>query len=138
MGTRLFISNLSQRTVESDLRGAFAAQGLELGDVDLVKDPETGRPRGFAFADLTGGGTAEQAVERLARYDLQGRSINIRVAMALPSAHRRTALSPSTLEAPPAEAAAPNESTPPHAAGTTAREPSVAPRPPSPAAAAIR
>ena len=78
MGARLFIGNLSVDTIEADLRAAFASRGLDPVDVRMVKDPETRKPRGFAFAELTTQTLLLQAIERMDRYELKGRAISVR------------------------------------------------------------
>jgi len=80
MGVRLFIGNLSQRTNEEDLRVGFAARDFAISQVTMVKDPDTGRPRGFAFVDLTTESALAQAIVSMDRYEIHGRAISVRQA----------------------------------------------------------
>jgi RNA recognition motif-containing protein len=77
MGKRLYVGNLSYSTTETDLRDAFTATGHEVAEVKLVLDRDTGRPRGFAFVEMTTDAGALNAIENLNGKDLQGRSIAV-------------------------------------------------------------
>ena len=77
MGKRLYIGNLSYSVNESDLRDAFSAEGYEVAEVKVVMDRDTGRPRGFAFVELTTDEGAQKAIENLNGRDLQGRTITV-------------------------------------------------------------
>ena len=77
MGKRLYIGNLSYSVNESDLRDAFSAVGYEVAEVKVVMDRDTGRPRGFAFVELTTDEGAQKAIENLNGRDLQGRTITV-------------------------------------------------------------
>ena len=48
--TNIYVGNLSFDATEEDVRQAFAEYG-EVASVNIIKDRETGRPRGFAFVD---------------------------------------------------------------------------------------
>jgi RNA recognition motif-containing protein len=77
MGKRLYVGNLSYSTTEADLRDAFVATGHEVAEVKLVLDRDTGRPRGFAFVEMSTDAGAANAIETLNGKDLQGRSIAV-------------------------------------------------------------
>jgi RNA recognition motif-containing protein len=48
METKLYVGNMSYDTTEEDLRKMFSEAGT-VGSVDVIKDRDTGRPKGFAF-----------------------------------------------------------------------------------------
>ena len=77
MGKRLYVGNLSYSTTEADLRDAFAATGNEVTEVKVVLDRDTGRPRGFAFVEMSTDAGAAAAIETLNGKDLQGRAIAV-------------------------------------------------------------
>jgi cold-inducible RNA-binding protein len=77
MGKRLYVGNLSYSTTEADLRDAFVASGHEVAEVKLVLDRDTGRPRGFAFVEMSTDEGAQAAIESLNGKDLQGRTIAV-------------------------------------------------------------
>jgi RNA recognition motif-containing protein len=78
---RLFIGNLPYSTTEADLRNLFAAVGQPT-QVLLPVDRETGRPRGFAFADFPDRETAEEVIRQFNGQPLQGRAIAVSEARA--------------------------------------------------------
>ena len=47
----IYVGNLSFHTSEADLRGEFARYG-QVGQVTIVRDRETGQPRGFGFVEM--------------------------------------------------------------------------------------
>jgi cold-inducible RNA-binding protein len=77
MGKRLYVGNLSFATTETDLREAFAATGHEVAEAKIVLDRDTGRPRGFAFVEMTTDEGAQHAIAELNGKDLQGRTIAV-------------------------------------------------------------
>jgi RNA recognition motif-containing protein len=76
MGRRLYVGNLSYGVTEAELRETFAEAG-EVVDVKVVLDRDTGRPRGFAFVELSNDGEAARAIENLNGRELQGRAMNV-------------------------------------------------------------
>jgi CheY-like chemotaxis protein len=88
METRLFVGNLTAATVEADLRAAFAAAGFEIAEVEMAKDPESGRPRGFAFVRLASAEAVPGAIERMDRSAVDGRAISVRVIKDQPFTYR--------------------------------------------------
>lgn len=77
MGKRLYVGNLSYSTSEVDLRDAFTQAGHEVTDVKLVLDRDTGRPRGFAFVEMSTDESAQNAMATMNGRDLQGRTITV-------------------------------------------------------------
>ncbi len=47
----IYVGNLSFKTTEDELRKEFEGFG-EVGSLNIVKDPYTGRSRGFAFVEM--------------------------------------------------------------------------------------
>lgn len=85
MAKNLYVGNLSYSTTESGLRSAFEAYG-EVTSVNIITDRETGRPRGFAFVEMSSDEEATSAVSALNGAMLDGRQI--RVAEARPRESR--------------------------------------------------
>lgn len=75
----LFVGNLSFQTTESQLQDLFKPFG-QLGRVNLVKDRETGRARGFAFVEMPNDEEAAKAVAGLDGKSLDGRNIKVNEA----------------------------------------------------------
>lgn len=75
----IYVGNLSFDTTEDELRQAFSAFGA-VASVSIVKDRETGRPRGFAFVEMPDSAQASQAISGLNLRELGGRSITVNEA----------------------------------------------------------
>ena len=80
MGTRLYVGNLSFSTTEDSLRKALSEGGRTVKDLHLPSDRETGRPRGFAFAEMGSDAEAKAAIEALDGKDLDGRKLRVNEA----------------------------------------------------------
>ena len=80
MGNRLYIGNLSFDTSEEDLRAALTEGGRTVKDIQIITDRETGRPRGFAFAEMGNDADALAAIESLDGKDLGGRNLTVNEA----------------------------------------------------------
>jgi cold-inducible RNA-binding protein len=79
MNSKLFVGNLSFNTTESDLSAAFAAFGT-VTETNLMKDRETGRPRGFGFITMSSDEEAQKAIEGLNGKDMDGRALTVNIA----------------------------------------------------------
>jgi RNA recognition motif-containing protein len=79
MGRRLYVGNLSYNTTELDLRDTFGQIGT-VADAKVVMDRETGRPRGFAFVEMSSDEEAQAAIAQLNGRELDGRTINVNEA----------------------------------------------------------
>jgi cold-inducible RNA-binding protein len=80
MGTRLYVGNLSWDTNEETLRSTFAADGRTVTDTHIVSDRDTGRPRGFAFVEMSSDQEAQDAISALDGAELDGRNIRVNEA----------------------------------------------------------
>jgi RNA recognition motif-containing protein len=79
MGRRLYVGNLSYNTTEITLRDAFGQFGT-VSDAKIVMDRDTGRPRGFAFVEMSSDQEAQDAIAQLNGRELDGRAINVNEA----------------------------------------------------------
>lgn len=77
--TNIFVGNLSYNTNEASLEQAFSAYGA-VERVSIVRDRDTGQPRGFAFVEMTNANEAANAISALNGRDLDGRAINVNEA----------------------------------------------------------
>jgi len=80
MGTRLYIGNLSFDTTEDSLRAALSEDGRNVQEVTIMADRETGRPRGFGFAEMANEADAQAAIQALDGRDLDGRALKVNEA----------------------------------------------------------
>ena len=79
MGRRLYVGNLSYNTTELELREVFGQYGT-VADAKVVTERETGRPRGFAFVEMSTEQEAKTAIEELSGRELGGRALNVNEA----------------------------------------------------------
>ncbi len=77
--TSIYVGNLAHSATEEDLRQAFAQFGA-VATVNIIKDRETGRSRGFAFVEMTDGGEAATAIKELNLREIAGRSVTVNEA----------------------------------------------------------
>ncbi len=84
---KIFVGNLSTNATEEDLLQAFAQHG-KVSDVSVVKDRETGRPRGFAFVEMPNANEAATAIKELNLMEISGRSITVNEARPRPDRPR--------------------------------------------------
>jgi RNA recognition motif-containing protein len=74
--TSIYVGNLPQNATEDELRQVFGQYGT-VSAVNIVKDRETGRPRGFAFVEMPDGNEAANAIKQLNLSEIGGRSITV-------------------------------------------------------------
>src|SRR5260370_28732119 len=77
--TNIFVGNLSYQTTEQELEAAFGAYG-PVERASVVRDRDTGQPRGFAFVEMTNKADAMKAIEGLDGQELGGRAIKVNEA----------------------------------------------------------
>jgi len=77
MGKRLYVGNLPFSATEDEIRTLFEGEGRKVENVSVIADRETGRPRGFAFVEMTSQSDADSAVKTLNGYQLGGRTITV-------------------------------------------------------------
>jgi RNA recognition motif-containing protein len=77
--TNIFVGNLSYQTTESELEAAFAAYGT-VERVSLVRDRDSGQPRGFAFVEMTNANEAASAINEMNGREMNGRALNVNQA----------------------------------------------------------
>ncbi|HEV3436952.1 MAG TPA: RNA-binding protein, partial [Gemmata sp.] len=73
----LYVGNMAFTTTEATLREVFSQYGT-VTKVQLIMDRETGRPRGFAFVEMSDGG--DQAIAALNGAQLDGRALTVNEA----------------------------------------------------------
>ena len=76
MGNRLYVGNLPYSVTELDLRDLFSPMGT-VTEAKIVTDRETGRPRGFAFVEMSSPEEALKAIEQVNGRELDGRALNV-------------------------------------------------------------
>jgi cold-inducible RNA-binding protein len=80
MPTKLFIGNLSFKVADAELNELFASLSVPVASVTVMRDVETGRSRGFAFAELAPEANLEAAVKALNGKIMDGRALTVNEA----------------------------------------------------------
>ncbi|WP_346290558.1 RNA-binding protein [Sphaerothrix gracilis] len=75
----VYVGNLSYDVTREDLERVFAEYG-NVNRVSLPTDRETGRPRGFAFVDMSAEAEEEKAIETLDGAEWMGREMKVNKA----------------------------------------------------------
>lgn len=84
----IYVGNLPYSTTDDDLRGLFAAHG-EVASARVVIDRMTGRSKGFGFVEMADRAQAQQAIDALNGYDIEGRKLRINESQPKPREERR-------------------------------------------------
>ncbi len=79
MDAKMYVGNLSYDATQEDLQSLFEAHGA-VTDVFIVKDRESGRPRGFAFVTMDTKESMQAAIEALNGQEFMGRELAINEA----------------------------------------------------------
>ena len=74
MNNKLFVGNLAYQTSDAELQELFAEHGA-VNSVQVAKDRETGRSRGFAFVEMESKEDAEAAIQHFNGETIDGRKI---------------------------------------------------------------
>jgi RNA recognition motif-containing protein len=89
MESKLYVGNLSYDTTEDSLRSLFTQAGTVVA-VDMIKDRDTGRMKGFAFVTMNNDEEAQNAIKMFNEKSLDNRAIKVNVARPREDAPRRS------------------------------------------------
>jgi cold-inducible RNA-binding protein len=84
MSTKLYVGNLPYETTETDLQTLFEESG-QVASVNVMRDRETGRPRGFGFVEMSSSDEANAAISRLDQHSYGGRNLTVNLAKPMAS-----------------------------------------------------
>lgn len=77
---KIYIGNLNHETTEPQLRESFEAFG-EVSSLDIILNKASGKPRGFAFAEMPSDEHAQKAITNLDGKDLAGNLLKVSEAI---------------------------------------------------------
>lgn len=75
----IYVGNMSFQTDEESLRSTFSQFGA-VDNVNIVRDRDSGQPRGFAFVEMPNDSEAEAAMTQLNGSTLDGRQLTVNEA----------------------------------------------------------
>ncbi len=84
MGKRLYVGNLPYSITEDSLCAALEEGGATVKEIHLVVDRETGRPKGFAFAEMSSDAEAQSVIQLMDGKELEGRNLTVNEARPRP------------------------------------------------------
>ena len=79
MNRKLYVGNIPYETTEGDLQALFEQAGA-VESVQVMRDRETGRARGFAFVEMATEADAQNAVAQLHDREFGGRRLAVNEA----------------------------------------------------------
>jgi cold-inducible RNA-binding protein len=79
MNSKLYVGNLSFETNEAELQTLFAQAGT-VQAINIIRDRETGRARGFAFVEMTNEADAQTAIDQFNEQPFGGRNLTVNLA----------------------------------------------------------
>ena len=77
--SKIYVGNCSFDITEQQLRDIFSAYG-EVNSVSVITDRDTGRPRGFAFIEMSNHAQAQAAIKGVNGTQHGGRTLNVNEA----------------------------------------------------------
>jgi cold-inducible RNA-binding protein len=83
MGRKLYVGNLPYEAGEGELHELFARAGT-VETVTVIRDMATGRPRGFAFVEMSTDAEAQRAIRELNDFQFGGRGLAVNEARPKP------------------------------------------------------
>lgn len=89
MENKLYVGNLSYDTNEDSLRALFAQAGTVVA-VDVIRDRDTGRAKGFAFVTMSTQEEAESAIKMFNEKNLDNRALRVNIARPREEGPRRS------------------------------------------------
>ena len=75
----IYVGNLDYKVTEQELREAFEAYG-QVDNVTILRDRDTGQPRGFAFVEMANDEEAQKAIDGTNGAQLGSRAISVNEA----------------------------------------------------------
>ena len=76
---KIFVGNIPDGSTDDTIRSQFSDFG-KIGDVAVVTERVTGKPRGFAFVTMPNDIEARAAIKAMNGRELDGRALNVNEA----------------------------------------------------------
>jgi RNA recognition motif-containing protein len=79
METKIYVGNFDYETTEDELHALFAQAGT-VKSVALIKDRDTGRPKGFGFVEMENQAETEKAIRMFHGKMMRERALKVNFA----------------------------------------------------------
>jgi len=80
---KVYIGNLAYEVAEGDIASALEEAGLTAKSISVIMDRQTGRSKGFGFAEFETKEAAEKAIESLNGKEIKGRAVKVNKAQKM-------------------------------------------------------
>lgn len=80
---KIYVGNLEYGVTEDMLKQLLEEKGISVSEVKLISDKATGRPKGFGFIEFATEEAAQQAIDTLNDYELNGRKLKVNKAQKM-------------------------------------------------------
>jgi len=70
----IYVGNLPHEVTDEELREAFEAFG-QITSVNIIKDRDSGQPRGFGFVEMPANAEGQAAISGLNGKEMKGRTL---------------------------------------------------------------
>jgi len=77
--TKLYVGNLHFSVTDEKLKEMFTEAGTVV-DVNIIKDRDSGRSKGFAFIEMSNQVEVEEAVRKYNEFEMNGRPLKVSIA----------------------------------------------------------
>lgn len=77
MAATLYLGNLSFNITEAELKTVLQNLDIPVRLVRVVRDPETGKSKGFGFVELAPGADPEHVIRELKGKVIDGRAVTV-------------------------------------------------------------
>ena len=81
---KIYVGNLSYDVTESDIEQAFGEFGA-VKSVNLLKDKQTGQPKGFGFVEMAEVSEGQTAIKEMNGKEFMGRELKVDQAKERPA-----------------------------------------------------
>jgi len=79
MAKKIYVGNLSFETTDADLNDMFSQVG-QIESVQIIRDRDTGRSKGFGFVEMTDDAAAAKAIQQFNGKEVNGRALTVNEA----------------------------------------------------------
>lgn len=79
MESKLYVGNLPYSMSEGDLQTMFGQAGV-VKSVQIIKDRDTGRSKGFGFVEMSSQEEAQKAISMFNGREVDGRALTVNIA----------------------------------------------------------
>lgn len=79
MEAKIYVGNLAKSTSQEDLNTLFTQAG-QVVSVDVIKDRNSGEPKGFAFITMSAQSEADKAISLFNAYSLGDHELKVNMA----------------------------------------------------------